>query len=435
MRALYSAALALAAPLLWLGLARRARREGGDWQILGAGRFGRYDTPAEQGRLWVHAVSLGETRAAEPLLRLLLDAGVRVLLTQTTATARGEVRRGFAAELAEGRLAVAWLPYDFPGAVRRFLAHFRPCAGVLIEREIWPNLMAAAEAAQVPVLLVSARLSARSLRGMARLAPLMRPAFARLSATLAQTPADAERLRALGARDLSVMGNLKFDLAAPPALLARGQAWRAHWRRPVIVLASTRDGEEAMFIDAWQQQLAGHACAPLMLLVPRHPQRFDAVAALLAQRGLRFHRRSQAQADAAPQADASIDWLLGDSVGEMPAYYASADVAVIGGSFADFGGQNLVEASAVGTPVLVGPSTRNFAQAAEDAIAEGAAQRVPDAAAALARARELLADDAARAAMQSAAARFIAAHRGASARACAAILAQVPTGSKPPGSR
>lgn len=423
MRGLYTGALALAAPLLWLGLARRARREGGQWEVLGAARFGRHDdAPADTGRLWMHAVSLGETRAAEPLLRALLDAGVRVLLTHTTATARAEAGRAHPQALADGRLALAWMPYDFPGAARRFLDHHRPCAGVLIEREIWPNMMAAAREAGVPMLLVSARLSARSARGMRRLGTLMRPAFASLALTLAQTPADAHRLRELGAQPVEVMGNLKFDVEPPPALLARGRAWRAAWGRLVIVLASTRDGEEAMFLDAWQRLRAGWRERPLIVLVPRHPQRFDAVAGLLQARGARFVRRSAAlPGDAAPGVAADVDWLLGDSLGEMPAYYAAADVAIIGGSFADFGGQNLVEASAAGAPVLVGPSTRNFAQAAEDAIGEHAAERVADAQAALARAHELLCDAPAREAMQAAAVRFIAAHRGASERARAAI--------------
>ncbi len=423
-RTLYTALLAVAAPVFWLGLRRRAKREGGQWDILGGARFGRYGglSAPIPGRLWVHAVSLGETRAAKPLIDGLLAAGTPLLITHATATAREECARLFAPAIAQGRLELAWLPYDFPRAMAGFLAHFRPCAGVLIEREIWPNLVAAARKAEVPLVLVSARLSARSARGMARLRPLMRPAFAGLDQVLAQTQADARRITALGARRVSVMGNLKFDVTPADALQERGRRWRAAWGRPVIMFASTREGEEARFLAAVEAtpDLPGN---PLFLLVPRHPERFDDVAALLADAGLAFARRSRMAEPASVAPDTR--WMLGDSVGEMAAYYATADVAIIGGSFADFGGQNLVEASAAGLPVIVGPSTRNFAQAVEDALEAGAARQVDDAAAAVRLALDWLADPAARQQLREAAAAFVAAHRGATAVALTALQAYV----------
>lgn len=416
----YGCALALAAPWLWWRLHRRARREGGVWGIWSAARFGRYAAPPRTDRpIWLHAVSLGETRAAKPLIDALLATGQSVVLTHTTATGWQQSRSWYAHELASAQLEIAWLPYDFGFAMRRFFAHFQPRVGILIEREVWPNLVAEAGLAGVPLALVSARLSAPSLAAMRRLSWLMRPAFAELQTVLAQTSADAEHLRQVGVRQATVMGNLKFDVVAPVSALALGRTWRAAWQRPVVVIASTRETEEAMFIEAVRRHTAQLNTRALWVLVPRHPQRFADVAAMLEASGARYMRRSTLAASAT--LEDSVDWLLGDSLGEMPAYYAAADVAIIGGSFADFGGHNLVEASAAGTPVLVGPHTRNFAQATEDALAEGAARRVADAHAAIDLALQLLDDGRQRRQMADAAGRFIQKHQGATVRAMAAL--------------
>lgn len=412
-RRAYTVLLWLIAPVIWLSLWRRSRREGGRWEILAPARFGRFGSQAEQGRVWVHAVSLGETRAARTLVDALLAEGCRVLLTHTTATGREEGARLFASAIASGQLQQAWFPYDFPGSMRRFLAHFRPRVCVLVEREVWPNLLEQANAASVPVVLVSARLSETSAASMLRLRRLMQPAFAGLALVLAQTQDDAQRLSRVGARQVRVIGNLKFDIEPPEAALRMGRAWQESWQRPVVMLASTRDGEEELFIDA-ARSLAPMACRPLFVLVPRHPHRFDEVAGLLRDRGLSFQRRASLQDMAGA---GSADWLLGDSVGEMPAYYAASSVAIIGGSFRDFGGQNLVEASACGVPVIVGPHTRNFAQASDDAVAAGAALRVRDARAAIEAALELLEDSTRRLGMREAASAFIAAHQGATRKA------------------
>lgn len=323
------------------------------------------------GWLWVHAVSLGETRAAAPLIAALRAQrpGLHLLLTHGTATGR----EAGAALLKAGDRQV-WLPFDTPGATARFLRHFRPAVGVLMETEIWPNLMAAAEREGVPMVLANARLSERSARRGERLSALMRPAAARLGLVLAQTQPDADRAMAAGAPRALVCGNLKFDLTPDAALMVRGANWTRACARGVVLAMSTREGEEAMLLDAWRHVSAPR---PLLVIVPRHPQRFDDVAALVESAGFSVSRRSSWTDNLAPPADAYDVWL-GDSIGEMAAYCASAQVALLGGSFAPLGGQNLIEAAACGCPVLMGPHTFNFADVAERALAEGAAQRVAD---------------------------------------------------------
>jgi 3-deoxy-D-manno-octulosonic-acid transferase len=283
-----------------------------------------------------------------------------------------------------------------------------------METELWPNLIAAATLRRIPVALINARLSARSQRGYARLDSLIRPALTALSAVAAQTPADAERLSALGARDVRVCGNLKFDVTPDAEKLALGATWKeALAGRPVWLAASTREGEETLIVDALKEV---NIPGLLLLLVPRHPQRFDEVAALLRGRGLTLCRRSE---NALP--DAATQVWLGDSMGEMAAYYAAADLALIGGSLLPFGGQNLIEAAACGCPVLVGPHSFNFAQATEDAIAVGAALRIADASEAADTARKLLDDEVALQAMRAAALNFTQAHCGATQRTVALI--------------
>jgi 3-deoxy-D-manno-octulosonic-acid transferase len=323
----------------------------------------------------VHAVSLGETRAAAALVAALREQrpGMRLLLTHGTATGR----TAGAGLLRPGDRQV-WLPFDTPGAVSRFFKHFQPAVGVLMETEIWPNLLHVAQRRGIPMVLANARLSERSARKAERLQALFRPAARSVALVLAQTPEDAERLRAAGAPRVEVSGNLKFDMTPDVAQLARGSAWRQVIGRPVVLAASTREGEEAALLSAWKlmchQQPAPH---PLLLIVPRHPQRFDEVAALIAGSGLTAVRRS-AWADTPPPEAAQADVWLGDSIGEMAAYFSCAQVALLGGSFEPLGGQNLIEAAACGCPVLMGPHTYNFADAAAMAQREGAAMRVDD---------------------------------------------------------
>jgi 3-deoxy-D-manno-octulosonic-acid transferase len=415
LRAAYALALRLVTPAYLARLWWRGRREPGYREHL-AERLG--FGPAEApGRVWIHAVSLGETKAAEPLIAALRarDPALRLLLTHGTATGRAAAR----ALLREGDRA-CWQPWDTPGAVRRFLARHRPAVGVVMETEVWPVLLHEAARAGVPLLLANARLSERSARKGRRLAALLHPALARFDAVLAQTEADAARLRSSGARAVRVAGNLKFEIAVDGERLARGAAWKAALGRPVVLAAVTREGEEAALLAAWRAAPRGEA---LLVVVPRHPQRFDEVAALVAGAGFTLARRSGFAGDAPAGEALRAEVWLGDSLGEMPAWYALADVALLGGSFAPLGGQNLIEAAACGCPLLMGPHTFNFAQAAELAIEAGAARRVDDAGAGVAQALRLLHDGPARQAMAEAGRAFTAAHRGAAARMAEAVLA------------
>lgn len=409
MRSLYSLALRAAQPLLRRKLRRRGGAEPGYLEHVEE-RFGRYTAPAQPGALWIHAVSLGETRAAAVLLQQLrtLRPGLRVLLTHGTATGRAEG----AGLLRDGDLQ-AWLPWDTPQAVAAFLAHFRPAAGVLMETEVWPNLAAACAAQRIPLALANARLSDASLRGHQRLAVLSQPAHRALAAVWAQTEDDAHRLALAGATVKGVFGNLKYDATPDAALLERGRAWRAAAGRPVVLFASSRDGEEAEFLRALPRD--AHV---QWLLVPRHPQRFDAVAEMVRGAGLTASRRSTWTDGPAP---AQV-WL-GDSLGEMPLYYGLADAALLGGSFARLGGQNLIEAAACGCPVVMGPHTFNFSEAAELALAAGAAQRVADMEEGVRTAIALAGNGPARDAAAQAGLQFAAANRGAARRTAEAVLA------------
>ena len=400
-------------PLIWLRLAWRARKQPEYLQNLGE-RYGFYRQTPFNRLIWVHAVSVGETRAAQPLIEGLLAQWPehRILLTGMTPTGRQTGAEVYGARFGE-RVIQVYLPYDYPGAVRRFFAHFNPAFGVLMETEIWPNLLAAAKTAGVPVVLANARLSARSARGYGRFDALVRPAFAALAGVAAQTSGDARRLGELGAPTVDVCGNLKFDVTPDPDKLQLGQRWRTALNgRPVWLAASTREGEEPLILAAWRQVAPSGA---LLVLVPRHPQRFDAVAALVREAGLSCVRRS----DGLPQADTAV-WL-GDSMGEMVAYYALADLAFIGGSLLPLGGQNLIEAAACGCPVLVGPHTFNFLQATEDALSAGAARRIQDETDLGAAVVGLLADPLQLAGMREAAVSFARAHQGAAGRTLAFI--------------
>jgi 3-deoxy-D-manno-octulosonic-acid transferase len=410
--AVYSTLMRILTPAILLRYWMRGRSEP-IYRHAVAERLGRYAGPAQPGAIWVHAVSLGETRAAAALIDALRRhrPGMRLLLTHGTATGR----EAGVALLHDGDTQ-AWLPLDTPGAVRRFLGHFRPTVGVLMETEIWPNLIHTARFNGIALVLANARLSERSLHKGERFAALLKPALRGLDLVLAQTEDDAGRFKAGGATRVVVAGNLKFDMTPNAEQLARGRAWREAVGRKVVLAASTREGEEAPLLEAW---LALVAPRPLLLIVPRHPQRFDEVAELIGASGLAFERRSR-WVDVPPAASHAVDIWLGDSIGEMATYYATAHVALLGGSFAPLGGQNLIEAAACGCPVVMGPHTFNFSDAAERALSAGAAIRVQDIrcgvnrAVALAAAEEL-SDRSARAQL------FAAEHRGAALHMSAAI--------------
>lgn len=411
----YAALLRLLTPFYLLRLWRRGAREPLYRQALSE-RFGFYGgPPAEPGRLWVHAVSLGETRAASALIAALRERepGLRILLTQSTATGREAAR----ALLRDGD-AIAWLPYDTPGAVRRFLRHWRPRLGVLMETEVWPTLQREAQRAELKMVLANARLSEKSLRQGKRLAALMRPAAQRMTLALAQTEADAQRIRAMGTVHVEVAGNLKYDIAVEASLVARGQDWAVRLGRPVLLLAVSREGEEAALLAEWLKRPAPR---PLLLIVPRHPQRFDEVASLVEAAGLTLARRSH-WGDEPSVESLHADVWLGDSMREMPLYYGLASVALLGGSFAPLGGQNLIEAAACGCPIVMGPHTFNFAEASELAEAAGAAQRVVDLSRGMEAGLALCADIGQRHQMAARARAFALQHRGAAARMAAEIL-------------
>lgn len=417
-RLAYSSLLRLATPLYLAKLWWRGRREPGYRQAM-AQRLGLGYGRVAPGALWLHAVSLGETLAAQALIDALRQQrpGLRLLLTHGTATGRAAGQK-----LLRAGDVQTWLPYDTPGAVRRFLQACRPAVGVLMETEIWPNVLQAAQAAGVPMVLANARLSERSARKGQRFAALLRPAAQALQMALAQSEADAQRLRVAGVAKVCVAGNLKFDLQPDAQQQARGRAWRQAANRPVLVLANSREGEESMLLVAWQ---ALPPPRPLLLIVPRHPQRFDAVAQGVAAAGWRLVRRS-AWADQPPPEAAQADVWLGDSLGEMALYYSLADVALLGGSFLPLGGHNLIEASANGCPIVLGPSTFNFALAAELALAAGAAWQASDLTDAVGIAMASLEDQALHEAAATRALAFAASHQGASQRMAQAILALMP---------
>ncbi len=452
---LYSGLMRLAQPLLRRKMARRAVQEPGYGESVEE-RFGRYTQPRETAPVlvWLHAVSLGETRTAAVLLKALRATypDMRLLLTHGTATGRAEGK----ALLQPGDVQV-WQPWDTHAVVERFFEHFKPRLGLLMETEIWPCAVASAKARQLPLLLVNGRLSDKSLQQALTMSPLAYPAYAALTAVYAQTQEDAQRYRQLGAHVAGVFGNLKFDAAPSPALQATGQVWRQAMAAPVVMFASSREGEEILFLkeviargqgipglsapDSIANEIANEIAngtdneianetasataisAPVKyLIVPRHPQRFDEVAALVVQQGLTLSRRSSWSGSPLDSSQAmQADVWLGDTLGEMPLYYALSSAALLGGSFEKLGGQNLIEAAACGCPVVMGPHTFNFSDAAELAEAAGAATRVADMAEALTVAVERVTDPAAQIRMSQASLGFAAAHQGATARTVQAL--------------
>ncbi len=399
MRHFYSLFMWLLQPLVRAKLRRRATQEPvyGEQIEERFGFYGAQEAKQHDGQffVWVHAVSLGETRAASEMIGELRTAlpGMRLLLTHGTATGRVQGR----SLLQQGDVQV-WQPWDTPSAVARFLNHFQPRIGLLVETEVWPNMVAACATRHLPLCLVNARMSEKSLKQSQRLAWLARPAYSRLRAVWAQAAPDSERLAGLGAPISGVFGNFKFDAVPDAAQLQQGRTWRSGQGKPVVVFANTREGEEAIFLQCLKKNRSlalvesasvatkSIACSSVQwMLVPRHPQRFDAVAALCESEGFSVSRRSQWTGG--PQA---ADIWLGDSMGEMALYYAASDVALLGGSFAALGGHNLIEATACGCPVVMGPHTFNFAQAAELAAKAGAAFAQPDMPQAIAKALALV---------------------------------------------
>ncbi|MFZ2542169.1 MAG: lipid IV(A) 3-deoxy-D-manno-octulosonic acid transferase [Gallionella sp.] len=426
MRFLYTLALWLLLPYVFFRLVWRARRQPEYLRYIGE-RFGFYAVLSDRPVIWLHAVSVGETRATQSLVTLLREAypNHQILLTHTTPTGRSTSE-----QLYGDSVLRVYLPYDYPFAVNHFLRYFRPQLGILMETEIWFNLIHACHTSGTPLLLLNARLSEKSAQGYAHFAQLTRLALRELAAIAAQTQDDAMRLTRLGAKDVTVMGNLKFDIEPPAAMLELGRQLREQFgsARKIFLAASTRDGEEALLLDALESI---HIQDLLVVIVPRHPQRFQPVANLLKQRGITFLRKSDIVQTGQLRGEGLQDFVvpakvrvvLGDSMGEMFAHYAAADLAFIGGSLLPFGGQNLIEACAVGTPVLVGPYTHNFDEATRLAVNAGAAVQVLDTEELVKQLQQLLSDPDALTKMRQQCNEFVKFNRGATDRSLKIITA------------
>ena len=430
---LYGVFMRLAQPLLRRKLRKRAQAEPLYGQFIEE-RLGHYKQSACNDWIWIHAVSLGETRTAAILLQGLRQAipDMKLLLTHGTATGREEGLK----LLQDGDMQV-WQAWDSPEVVERFLTSFKPRIGLLLETEVWPQLIHCAHEKGIPIMLINARMSEKSLRQALRWKSLMKPAFAGLSAVCAQAPDDAMRLKSLGASVKGVFGNLKFDAKPDASQVAMGRSWREQLSAPVVMLASSREGEESLWLAAWQTFTKQHPDVKIhWLIVPRHPQRVSEVESLIAASGLTVSRRSTwsstlgqdpalsaFQLKEAAQDSAVI--LLGDSLGEMALYYSLADAALLGGSFEKLGGQNLIEAAACACPIVMGPHTFNFAEASQAAESAGAAQRADDMAAALKLAIDTVQNRPLQKQKSDNAYQFAQQHGGATHHTVQAVLAQL----------
>lgn len=431
MRLIYTVLLYLLTPFVLLRLLFKSRRLP-DYRRRVAERFGYVPAPVGGVAVWVHAVSVGEVLAALPLIEALLaQHGERgVWVTTTTPTGSARVRAAFGA-----RVWHSYLPYDLPSALSRFLRRVQPGRLVIMETELWPNLFAACAARGVPLVVANARLSQRSFRRYMRIRGFVAATLAACSRIAAQSKADARRFKTLGASPnrVETMGNLKFEVSLPGEQIQAGRQLRQRLgaERPVWIAASTHEGEELAALHAHQAVLDVLPEA-VLILVPRHPQRFDEIWSLLRDSGLSAERRSRLQAldrlSAGTQGDdeavhdvRDTQVLLGDSMGEMYYYLAAADLAFVGGSLARVGGHNVLEPAALGLPVLFGPHMSNFAAARGLLLRLGAAEEVEDAADLAGEVASLLADPARSAQMGRAGEAAVAGNRGALARLLATL--------------
>jgi 3-deoxy-D-manno-octulosonic-acid transferase len=416
-RFVYSLLLYLALPFVPLKLLWRGMKQP-TYLKYWTERFGFYAQKINTPKIikpviWLHCVSVGETRAAEPLIKALQTQYPQhqILLTHGTPTGRDASEALFGDNVQR-----VYLPYDLPFAVNNFLAHFQPKIGLIMETELWFNLIAACKQRDIPLLLLNARLSEKSFNGYQKLGKLVREGLQNLSAIAAQSSDDAARLQKLGARNISVAGNLKFDVKPPADSVDKGLQLRSLLgEKPIFLAASTREGEEALILGAVK------GLDVLTVIVPRHPQRFDEVAALIKHAGFSYVRRSNLLAPL----NKNLKVVLGDSMGELFTYYAACDFTFIGGSLLPFGGQNLIEAATIGKPILIGPHTFNFADASNSAVEKGAAIRVKDAAELCKQIKNLVSHQAKREEMSQAALQFSQAATGATARLMPLIAANI----------
>ena len=432
--AVYQLLWHLLLPLAFIRLAWRARHAFSYLHHLPERLGFGYCKPIHLGAIWIHAVSVGETRAAQPLIEAYLARGESILLTHMTLNGRRTGKQLFAQAIAAGKIRQVYLPYDLCWSVEHFLKTFKPQFGLFMETEAWPTVVFRCKEIGLPLFLVNARLSERSARRVNQFGKAGRALFQAFAGVLAQTEFDAERYRSLGVENIQIVGNLKFDVALDQALVVQGKRWQQDLHacnRLMVCAASTRDGEEAIILHAWKDLLLSNAFTnpPLLCLVPRHPERFDEVAKLLSNVDLHFRRRSE-WSDA-PGDCAGLNVVLGDSMGEMPMYYSASDLVLMGGSLLPFGGQNLIEACAAGCPVLLGEHTYNFQQAALDAIQAGAAKRIQgdlilgEPIALMEALKELLSNASELAKMSEAAKTYSIEHQGATKRILVALDQQI----------
>jgi len=407
MRHLYSFILYCLTPFIVLRLWRRSFKNPAYRQRWGE-RFAWSSLKTDKPVIWLHSVSVGETLAAVPLVQLLLEKypDYAILITTTTPTGSDRVRETFADKVLH-----VYAPYDLPGAVKRFLDHFNPCIAIIMETEVWPNLFYACDQRQIPVVLANARLSEKSAKGYHKVATLMQSTLACMHTIAAQTQDDAARFMRLGATptQVQVTGSIKFDLKLPASLRESAEVLRRELgqHRKVWIAASTHEGEEEQLLDAHQQLLQSMDDS-LLILVPRHPERFDRVAQLSEKRNLKTCRRSERQ-----RCDAATKVYLGDSMGELMLLYAAADVAFVGGSLVDVGGHNLLEPAALGVPVVTGPTMYNFAEITSRLLECEGMLQVSDAAQLASSVERLLLDANVRCQMSDRALAFVEANRGA----------------------
>ncbi len=413
-RTLYSWLLRLAFPYVCLRLFLRGLKNRDYWRRLPE-RFGFVPRASVSGAVWVHAVSVGETRAAAPLVHALREHHA-VAMTAMTPTGSATVRSLFGAQVAH-----SYVPYDYPGAVNRFLDRVRPSLVVILEKELWPNLVHFSRARGIPVCVANAQLGETSLRGWQRLGKLAGATFGAVNAYAAQSEADAQRLIAAGARPESVhvVGSIKFDLALPDDLAALAQALRQTLgaARPVWLAASTHEGEEDAALAA-HAQLKQQFPNLLLVLVPRHPERFDSVVRLCERRGFNVARRGATVGVVLPP---TVDVLVGDTLGELQLFYGACDVAFVGGSLVPAGGHNFLEAAAVGVPAVFGPDMANIEQIASQAVACGAATQIAHGGQLAEALGSYLADPTHRQAAGTAGKKLVEENRGALARTLALI--------------
>ena len=362
-------------PLAGLYLLWRARKQPSYLKHWGE-RFAWSDFPSPRAShpvVWIHAVSVGETNATRPLVRAILNQWPQcdILLTHMTPTGREAGQK--IVQLDPQRIRQCFLPYDAVYAVRKFLRQTRPAMGLLMETEVWPTVLEEAHALGIPMALVNARLSEKSFNQAMRVPELMKKAMGRFTKVCAQAESDAQRLKAMGTVEPVITGSLKFDIQAPAEALAKAAQWKSGISKPIVMFASTRDGEEALIVESLKEQAKPEIC---YLLVPRHPQRFAEVEELLKSAGLRYQKRSLLKSPNDIEKDTQV--ILGDSMGEMFFYCALSDVTLMGGSFKPFGCQNVIEPASVGVPVIVGPSTFNFSMVVEKGIEAGAITQVED---------------------------------------------------------